>query len=759
MSGRSFSTRGEDAASSRQRSTSKHGNRSSSDSELAQGRSKGRRTKSREKWPLLDGLTVDELARYRRRRVQGQPKDNLGLHPESEDRPLVEPEKTIGPSNEDSSKENVWPEGSERVDDVQSKDLLDEGAEASDREEIDDRKKADTVPETTREESVIALSRTNEDETMETQTESSKYVSHFGAPKRRPSPIRRGTTLKRDGQFYTDTETYSSYVAYAGQHRPELARRATSLRMEGDLQTTTEKCEKFVQWLNVSRPGLMRVPTHLKLEGEIETTTENHEKYVPFVGVRRPELLRQHTNLKLEGESNFMPEYTEVFKRHSNRERPQPVKPETHLRTGTEFFKSTENAENFINPRAREAQLMGELNKDVEEEEKKRREQKEKKTEEEMKMLVSKLEDLKGPPLEVPEYKDAYKNFPRGRPKILKPEDEIGRADGSKIPSSPTSKFSTKIDQDPEYKSKYLDYQRDHPVYRKPPLTVRSTLVPQEFCTAYGKQDARRYDYELTSEVRSQYVPYGCVPKVEPLRMPSSLRLEGNLDLEPEYRTAYCTKRESQCANPRMHRRRDHSLSASRRRENHWINNVDQIDHATTVQDRNAFQVLKTRIHEDNVCGKPPSGSRRHSRTSQIHLQKLGQLDAPECSRLKDESSGPSYRLHVCNVDDEPQGFRRRRSPSLQSSGRIRNPSPDRALPTDVIRPYSPSFGKSTKQHNNDQSFVVLDNEIFDSNKNEIRRKMTDRNYNIDGTLAHSKGRNRATSNWMPPWYDSTNTI
>ncbi|XP_031830751.1 uncharacterized protein LOC116426228 isoform X2 [Nomia melanderi] len=748
-----------DRSGKRQRSSSKHVNKSSSDSELAQEKGKGRRTKSKEKWPLLEGLTVDELARYRRRRVQGQPKDNLGLYPELEDKlPESTSDKTLRATDEDSLKENVWQDRNKRVEDVQLKDS-DEGVEVSDREEIDEQEEKDLELETTNRESTTTLSHTNENETMDIQTESSKFVSHVGASVR-PSPIRRGTTLKRDGQFYTDTEMYSSYVPYEGQHRPELARRPTSLKMEGDLQTTTEKCEKFIQWLNVSRPELMRIPTHLKLEGELETTTENHEKYVPFVGVRRPELLRRHTNLKLEGESNFMPEYADVFKRHQHRERRQPVKPETHLRTGKDFFQNTENTDNFINPRVREAQLMSELNKDIEREERERKVQKEKKTEEEMQMLVSKLEDLKGPPLEVPEYKDAYKNFPRERPKIVKPEDEIGRADGSKVPSSPTSKFSTKIDQDPEYKSKYLDYQRDHPVYRKPPLTLRSTIVPSEHCAAFGRQDTKRCNYELTSEVRSQYVPYGRIPKVEPLRMPSTLRLEGNLDLEPEYRMAYCTKRESQCANQKMHRRRDHSLSASRRKENHWINNnVDQFDCANAVQNQNAFQILNTRIHEDSVCGKPPSGSRRVSRTSQIHLQKQPQLDVAEYSKAKDESSSPTYRLHVCNVDDEPQGFRRKRSPSLQSSGRIHNPSPDRALPTDVIRPYSPSFGKDTKQHNNGQSFVVLDNEMFDSNKNEVRRKIADRNYNIDSTFTHSKGRSRATSNWMPPWYDSTNTI
>ncbi|XP_076175539.1 uncharacterized protein LOC143150865 isoform X3 [Ptiloglossa arizonensis] len=742
-------------SSLKHRSSSKGANKSSSDTELAQGKDKGRKTKSKEKWPLLDGLTVDELARYRRRRIHGQPKDNLGLHSESKDKVLVsEYCETIGANSEDSLKENIWPRGAKQIEDVQLKGSI-EGAQPSDREELKEQETKQIDHQTESNDPVNFLPQIDDDKTMETETSSSKIAANVNSCKR-PSLVRR-TTLKRDGDLYTNSETYSSYVPYEGQHRPELARRPTSLKMEGDLDTTTEKCEKFIQWLNVSRPELMRMPTNLKLEGEFETLTENHEKYVPFVGVRRPGLLRQNTNLKLEGESNFVPEYADVFKKHNNRVRSQPMKPETHLKTGRDFFQSTENTDYVINSRSKEVQSMAELN-DIEEERKSRKDKNA--TEEEMKMLVSKLEDLKGPPLGIPEYKDAYKDFPRERPKIVKPEDEIGRADGSKIPSSPTTKFSTKIDQDPEYKSKYLDYQRDHSVYRKPSMPIRSTLIPLEHGTGFGKQESKRYDYEHTSEMRSQYVPYGRVPNVEPLRMPSNLRLEGNLDLEPEYRTAYCIKRENQLyTEPKMHRRRDRSLSASKRKENYWINNnVEQYDCVNAVQDQDAFQVLHTGIQEENIRGKPPSGGRRGSRTSLIQVQRPMQLDVAEYNTLKNESTSPTYRLHVCNVDDEPQGFRRKRSPSLQSSGRIRNPSPDRAIQSD-IRPYSPSFGKGTKQHSNGQSFVVLDNEIFDMNKNERRRRRADRNYNIDGTLAFSKGRTRTTTNWMPPWYDSTNTI
>jgi len=63
----------------RQRSSSRGIGKSSSDSEVAhgKGKGKGRRGKTKERWPFREGLTVDELARYRRRRVQDRPKDNL----------------------------------------------------------------------------------------------------------------------------------------------------------------------------------------------------------------------------------------------------------------------------------------------------------------------------------------------------------------------------------------------------------------------------------------------------------------------------------------------------------------------------------------------------------------------------------------------------------------------------------------------------------------------------------------------------------
>ncbi|XP_019886791.2 uncharacterized protein LOC105278065 isoform X2 [Ooceraea biroi] len=753
-----------DRPGKRQRSTSR--GKPPLDSEIAhgKGKGKGRRSKVKERWPFIEGLTVDELARYRRRRVQDQPKDNLQPHPESAVRdPASEYRRAFGVTSiEELSKENVRPIKDRKPEDY----LLVEGiVEDAQSPYLTDLAQGEAIEDQSAKEDVPSQ-LVDGNEAMETKTDVPQFETSFG----RPPLIRRGTSLKCDGDFYTDTETYSAYVPYEGQHRAELARRPTSLKMEGDLDTMTEKCEKFIEWLNVSRPELMRVPTHLKMEGELETATENQDKYVPFVGARRPELLRRGTNLKLEGDIYFVPEYTEVFKDYSVKDKLQSMRPQTHLKAGGEFFQDTESTEHFAHPRVKQMQETAEEFKDDEdnEEEKrwKREEEEKQKKDEEMKMLVLKLEDLNGRPLEIPEYRDAYKNFSRERPKIVKPDDEIGRADGSKVTSPSRSKFSMKIDQDPEYQSKYLreDYPRDRPIYRKPPLMLRPTGISSSgrSSTCFARpthQECRAFEYEPTSEVRSQYVPYGYVPRVETLKMPANLRLEGNYELQPEYRNAYCARYDRQsCDKPRtMYGRSDRSPSASRRRDKYWLSdtNVGQCDRMAVAQDLDAFRVLDTRFHDDNVTGKPPPASRRSSRHSQITVApRPTQLELADRAVMRTRSPSPTYRLHVCDVDNEPRGFGR------QSSGRIRSPSADRTIHDNVARPYSPSFGR-TKQdcrRGDSQPFVVLADASKDAScRSEMRRRRTDRN--VDVTVPISRGRPRTPTRWMPPWYDNTNTI
>lgn len=90
----------------------------------------------------------------------------------------------------------------------------------------------------------------------------------------------------------------------------------------------------------------------------------------------------------------------------------QPQKPQIHLKAGGDFYENTESTENFVHPCVKQAQEIAERAKDNNEEERWMRSQEEaRRKDEEMKMLVSKLEDLNGRPLEIPEYRDAYKVF------------------------------------------------------------------------------------------------------------------------------------------------------------------------------------------------------------------------------------------------------------------------------------------------------------------------------------------------------------
>ena len=83
-----------------------------------------------------------------------------------------------------------------------------------------------------------------------------------------------------------------------------------------------------------------------------------------------------------------------------------PVLPESHLKTSGQFYyDKTENLKDHgeVNVVDNDWATTGPNAEDNQLRNKKRIK------EQDMRMLVSKLEDLKGPPLEVPEYKDAYK--------------------------------------------------------------------------------------------------------------------------------------------------------------------------------------------------------------------------------------------------------------------------------------------------------------------------------------------------------------
>lgn len=91
--------------------------------------------------------------------------------------------------------------------------------------------------------------------------------------------------------------------------------------------------------------------------------------------------------------------------------------------------------------------------------------------------------------------------------------------------------------------------------------------------------------------------------------------------MEPsEYRTAYGALGQRASVAPSdkeslLRPIRERSLSASRRRDssNYWLDNdnSERFGTVNAAEDQDAFQILQTRVHEDNVVGKPPAGLRR----------------------------------------------------------------------------------------------------------------------------------------------------
>ncbi|XP_014205469.1 uncharacterized protein LOC106637273 [Copidosoma floridanum] len=828
-----------ETASTNNRSISNN-NRASSDSEVAQGAGGAW---AREKCHFHEGVDVDQLARYRRRRIEvprAKHGLDIGITPQLEEE---EEQKRKEDEKEKEIKEDEDEKVRRRVTEYRlafratsTDDVFRASRETTPRP----KSQLDNVDNYSSVDPRASYNAPLTSETTEPANadQEDNGASHFASQKsqtrldfdkiaemgsdvyKRQAPIRRPTTLRYEGDFYSGTEYSTLFVTYPGNHRSELRRRGTSLRMEGDFEGRTENNDSFREWPVTRRPRPdrgTRLSSSLRLEGDVEARTECKAQYVPFVGARRPELLKRSSQLRIEGDDrSWTPEYADLFRGFDFFDRPKRKMPVPNLRPDGGFYDQTESKTFFTDPRVKEIELMKEMPKkranDEEDQEEEEEERARLKKESEMRMLVSKLEDLKGPQLEIPEYKAAYKEFPRERAKLAKPGNEIGLSDGSKVPNLSPRHFTSKIDQDPEYKSMYVEHRPREPPPRGLPSRRPSASSSSVNNSPFGFHYNRRSRFgeparqQPLTEIRSQYVDYGPVPRTETLRAPANLRLEGNLDMEPEYRTAFRDHRSSnpiQVAPAPSRRRSDRSLSASRRttngstkiinnnnnsngnnNNNYWIDNDngDRFGSVNAGDQQDAFQVLHTRLHEESVVGKPPPSNRRNSRSSLAR----GSLDS-ERPRVRNRSPSPMYsRLQQppsirTDEDEEPmlaRNFPRRRSRRLSPSLLVHpsnNRSPSPIVQKSTERAYSPSFAKEPSVSSRaQQAFVVLE----DLDDGPVRHRTIDRSYdaprpsngtanniNINnntnvGAPLSGMTRNRSPSNWMPPWYDSsTSTI
>lgn len=235
-----------------------------------------------------------------------------------------------------------------------------------------------------------------------------------------------------------------------------------------------------------ARPELARTSTTLKMEGEMDTKTETSDKYVPFELQERPPLYKKSTNLHLEGVLDIMTENREKYLPFEAQPRPPLTKRSTNLH------------------------LEGDLRFH-------------------------------------PEYQDVfveYKDFERQQPKL--PQNNLKTEGNFDAQTEKAAKFvehqihpvipflrgydigkkltlgDDYIVKKAEYKEKFVEHPRmERNLHRKP----KENLKPEG-------------DMESMTENKKQFVEKQ-VAKTEMKKASNNLLLEGNIDLNPEYRNAY----------------------------------------------------------------------------------------------------------------------------------------------------------------------------------------------------------------------------
>ncbi|XP_069702644.1 uncharacterized protein [Periplaneta americana] len=318
---------------------------------------------------------------------------------------------------------------------------------------------------------------------MDMLTEKNAQYVFFDSA-RKAELARRPTTLRNEGELLVkESEIRSRYVPHEGAKKADLARRKTSLRMEGDIETVTEQKEKYVGFTEGRRAELSKRPTQLTLEGEMDTLTEKNEKYVYFPSPKRSGLKKRPTNLKLEGEME----------------------------------KVTENADNFIEfLEGKRAEMLRRSNN----------------------------LSLEGDVQYAPEYRDTFVDFPRERPVLRRPPaslkqegefdttteknsqfvDFLSRSKRPDLARKPTNlSLEGEIELKPQYRETYIDFPRQRPKIKKPD----ASLKPEG-------------EFEKVTEKEAQYVPFSSAERsVIVRRPPVSLRLEGEMSANPEYKESF----------------------------------------------------------------------------------------------------------------------------------------------------------------------------------------------------------------------------
>ncbi|XP_044269816.1 uncharacterized protein LOC123014660 [Tribolium madens] len=380
----------------------------------------------------------------------------------------------------------------------------------------------------------------NENEMRENSRENERLLTDLRSryppypPQERPPLIRRKTNLKLEGDLYTTTEKAEKFIQYLLTNKRPMRKKPTTLKLEGEMNINTENREKYVPYEIAPRPPLCKKFTNLHLEGDLSILTEKQEKFVRYDVQKRPPLTKKHTNLVIEGELDLLPEYRREFIEYKT-ERPKLALPVNNLKTNGFFDVVPDVSAAFqqqIHPqipnlrggeghedmalktrlgRTPENSLVR-VEAPMESETESRTQFVEKASSKSEPAKITNHLHLEGRIDLNPEYRNAYIDFNKEvsapRTRRRGPESHL--------------KSEGKMEISPEYKCSYVDFPRTRPQVKRPENSLSS-----------------EGEIDHMTEKNEKYVPFSNVPRTGPLKRDTELKLEGNIECQPEYRKAY----------------------------------------------------------------------------------------------------------------------------------------------------------------------------------------------------------------------------
>nr|CAD7267274.1 unnamed protein product [Timema shepardi] len=319
------------------------------------------------------------------------------------------------------------------------------------------------------------------DLTFDKENESSNANSL--GKKRQQYPL---DSLKLEGEFFLQPEYFDTFVDFP-RHRPFPTRPRTQIHISNDDINAEKMSESITQYVchpGANRAELARIPTSLRSEGEMLMESEFSSSYIIYKGSQRAELARRNTSLKMEGGMESTTENMEKFVKYISPKKSELVRRTSNLRMEGDMEKISEIRAKYIG------------------------------------FVCPKRAVLMRRPTSLHLEGDIERNTEK-RAQFI----EFLKVKRTEI-SKPTSnlKLEGELEHRPEYRDFFIDFPRARPLIHRPICNLKPEGI-----------------IENMTEKRAQFVEYllSQCSRSEIMKMPSSLKIEGEQEYKPEYREIY----------------------------------------------------------------------------------------------------------------------------------------------------------------------------------------------------------------------------